>query len=184
MSLLGYKMAILLLYLRLFHVSRRFKYATWATMFFVCGYLFCNIVTQYFGCTPASKFWNVATPGHCIAITKSYLAYGSMNVISDFFIFVLPLPMVWRLKLTRKEKIGVSLVFMSGAMCVHTLRSNQGNSCTSDMLPLELLPWPSYDLVEDLKAFTLQAKRSLLAKSAIGGMLFLDPFLSIDQRIN
>ncbi|MCJ1234242.1 hypothetical protein MMC14_002201 [Varicellaria rhodocarpa] len=85
-------------------------------MFFVCGYLFCNLFTQYFGCSPVSKFWTHDTPGHCINIIKADLAYGSMNVISDFFIFVLPLPMVWRLNLTRKEKIGVYLVFMSGAI--------------------------------------------------------------------
>ena len=50
--------------------------------------------------------------------TKAGLAYGSMNISSDLFIFILPLPMTWRLKLSRTEKIGVSLIFMSGAMYV------------------------------------------------------------------
>ena len=50
--------------------------------------------------------------------TKAGLAYGSMNVSSDFFIFILPLPMVWHMKLSCREKIGVSLMFMSGAMYV------------------------------------------------------------------
>ena len=128
LSLLGYKMAILLLYLRLFHVSYRFKYATWATMFIVCGYLLCNIITQYFGCRPVYKFWVATAPGQCIDIIKADLAYGSMNVISDFLIFILPLPMVWRLKLSRKEKVGVSLVFMSGAMYVQFFfREAQGS---------------------------------------------------------
>ena len=157
-------MAILLLYLRVFHVSHRFKYATWATMFFVCGYLFCNLFTQYFGCSPVSKFWTHDTPGHCINIIKADLAYGSMNVISDFFIFVLPLPMVWRLNLTRKEKIGVYLVFMSGAMYVHPFFSKLKRNYQSDVSDLELLPWLLYDLAEDSKAFTRQVKHSLLPK--------------------
>ncbi|KAL9121005.1 MAG: hypothetical protein Q9187_002439 [Circinaria calcarea] len=107
-------MAILLLYLRLFHIDRKFKYATWAVMFFVFAYLFSNFLILFLGCAPISKNWTPGSPGHCIDLKKSAKVYASMNVISDFFIFVLPLPSVWRLKLTRKEKIGVSLVFMSG----------------------------------------------------------------------
>lgn len=85
-------------------------------MFFVFGYLFSNLLTQIFGCAPVDKFWKPKTPGHCLVLTKAVYAYGSMNFISDLFIFVLPLPMIWRLKLSRKEKLGVTLVFMSGAM--------------------------------------------------------------------
>ena len=47
---------------------------------------------------------------------KTVLTYGSMNFISDVIIFVLPLPMVWRLQLSRESKIGVTLVFMGGFM--------------------------------------------------------------------
>lgn len=115
-SLLGYKFAILLLYLRLFGVDKNFRYSTWTVMFFVFGYLFSNLLTQIFGCAPVDKFWKPKTPGHCLVLTKAVYAYGSMNFISDLFIFVLPLPMIWRLKLSRKEKLGVTLVFMSGAM--------------------------------------------------------------------
>ncbi len=116
LSLVGYKMSILVLYLRLFAINKTFRYITWLMMFFVCGYLCSNFWTQIFGCSPRSKYWNMETPGHCINYTKAGLAYGSMNIASDLLIFILPLPMVWRLKLSIKEKIGVSLIFMSGAM--------------------------------------------------------------------
>ena len=85
-------------------------------MFFVFGYLFSNLLTQIFGCTPVDKNWKPDTPGHCIVLIKAVYAYGSMNFISDFFIFLLPLPMVWGLQLSRKDKLGVTLVFMGGAM--------------------------------------------------------------------
>lgn len=94
-------------------------------MFVVFGYLFSNFLILLFGCTPISKYWENDTPGHCIDLKKSATVYASMNVISDFFIFVLPLPSVWHLKLTRKEKIGVSLVFMTGAMCVLSQRRSR-----------------------------------------------------------
>lgn len=115
-SLMGYKMSILILYLRLFAVNRRFRYLTWSTMFLVTGYLTANLWTQIFGCSPRSKYWIPDTPGHCIDYTKAGLAYGLMNIASDLLIFVLPLPLIWQLKLSRREKAGISFIFMSGAM--------------------------------------------------------------------
>lgn len=115
-SLLGYKVAILLLYLRLFQVDKEFKYATWVVLFFVVGYLAANIWSHLFGCSPISKFWHPTSPGHCLDLVKAATGYASLNVASDFIIFVLPLPVIWQLQLSPKEKIGVSLIFTMGAM--------------------------------------------------------------------
>lgn len=111
-----YKFTILLLYLRLFGVYKPFRYITWTIMFLVFGYLSSNLLTLLFGCTPIDKYWKSTTPGHCIPSTKAGLFYGSMNFVTDVLIFVLPLPMVWRLKLSRENKLGVILIFMGGVM--------------------------------------------------------------------
>ena len=114
-TLFGYKITILLLYLRLFGVNDVFRYCTWAVMAFIFGYLCSNVLTSVFGCIPIELSWeNVA--GHCIDRPKAGLAYGSMNIISDLFIFILPMPMCWRLRLGSKGKLGVMLVFMGGGM--------------------------------------------------------------------
>ena len=84
-------------------------------MVFVFGYLCSNILTQVFGCHPIELSWRDGA-GHCIDRPKAGLAYGSMNIISDLFIFILPMPMLWRLQLNRKGKLGVMLVFMGGGM--------------------------------------------------------------------
>lgn len=118
LSILGYRLALLLMYLRIFGVNKPFKYATWAVLFFVTGYLSCNIITLLFGCTPMTKYWKPDEPGHCIILVKADHAYGSMNVVSDLLLFLLPLPMVWKLQLSRKEKLGLALVFMSGILYV------------------------------------------------------------------
>ena len=113
-SILGYRIALLLMYLRLFGVSTPFRYATWAVMCFVTGYLFCNIITLIFGCTPIDKYWKPDEPGHCINLVQADHAYGSMNVVSDLLLFLLPLPMVSQLNLSAREKLGLFLVFMGG----------------------------------------------------------------------
>lgn len=87
-------------------------------MFFVFGYLFSNFWMQLFGCSPPAKFWNVEIPGYCFNFRIVDLVYGSMNIASDFFIMILPLPMIWKLQLSRKGKVGISLVFLSGALYV------------------------------------------------------------------
>ena len=84
-------------------------------MFFVFGYLVSNLLTQIFGCMPIQLSWEVA-PGHCYNRRAAGFAFSSMNIISDLLIFVLPMPMVWRLRLSRKGKLGVMLVFMGGGM--------------------------------------------------------------------
>ncbi|MCJ1282526.1 hypothetical protein MMC26_001849 [Xylographa opegraphella] len=125
---LGYKLVILFLYLRLFSIDGRLRYATYAVMFWVVGYLLCNFITQVAGCTPISKFWSPATPGHCYDFFKADLVFGSMNWITDLVIFALPWPIVWNMQLSRRERIGVYLVFMSGAV---VLELNTGLICSS-----------------------------------------------------
>lgn len=117
-SLLGYKMSILFLYLRIFNVDRIFRYCTWAAMFVTFGYLFSNFWTLIFGCQPIAKYWDPETPGHCIFTLEADYGYGSLNFITDLLMFILPLPMVWRIQLSRKERIGVSVIFMIGSVLV------------------------------------------------------------------
>ena len=140
-------MSILILYLRLFAVNRTFRYLTWLTMFFVCGYLFANLWTQIFGCSPRSKYWDPDTPGHCINYTKAGLAYGSMNILSDLLIFTLPLPIIWRLELSRNQKIGVSLIFMSGAVYADNHPNISMTKVTILTVCTELVPWQLCDML-------------------------------------
>ena len=115
-SLLGYKMSILLVYLRVYGINKKFRWAVYATMFITFAYLFSNFWTQLFGCHPFAKEFNKKLPGHCIDQIKSDYAYGSLNVITDAIIFILPLPMLWKLKLNKKEKVGLTLLFMVGSL--------------------------------------------------------------------
>ncbi len=87
-------------------------------MFIVFAYLFSNPTRPIFGCTPVAKYWKPDEPGHCINVIKADYVYGSLNFITDLTMFVLPLPMVWRLQLSLKQKLGISLVFMAGSMYV------------------------------------------------------------------
>ncbi|KAI0105171.1 hypothetical protein F4776DRAFT_479457 [Hypoxylon sp. NC0597] len=115
LSLAGFKSSLILLYLQLFGVNRKFRIACYITMFYTLGYLTCNALTEFLGCSPIAKKWNMKLPGHCINSVAANIAYGAGHMTSDLIIGILPLTMVWRLQFpTTKQKIGLSLALSSG----------------------------------------------------------------------
>lgn len=53
-------------------------------------------------------------PGHCSSRHNGGIASGVMNVISDFSILILPLPIIWRLQMSWAKKSRVFAVFGMG----------------------------------------------------------------------
>ncbi len=119
LGLCGYKCALILQYLQLFGVSTRFRWGCYSLLFFCVGYLFCNMVTEFFGCSPIEKKWEPTIPGHCINSVATNSFYGACSMASDLAIAILPLVMIWRLQFqTWRQKFGLSLVLTSGFMSV------------------------------------------------------------------
>ncbi|KAI0009812.1 hypothetical protein F4779DRAFT_337953 [Xylariaceae sp. FL0662B] len=114
-GLCGFKCALLLLYIRLFGVSERFKWTCYGTMFFCVGYLFCNSMTEFFGCHPIEKKWLPGLPGKCLNTVAAASFFGACNMATDLVIAILPLVVVWRLQFpTKRQKVGLSLVLSCG----------------------------------------------------------------------
>lgn len=122
LGLCGFKCALILQYLQLFGVSTRFRWASYSLIFFCVGYLFCNMITEFLGCTPIEKKWKPETPGHCINSVATNIFYGACNMASDLAIAILPLVMIWKLRFqTTRQKIGLSLVLSCGFMLVPSM---------------------------------------------------------------
>ncbi|KAI8958791.1 hypothetical protein F5Y11DRAFT_351184 [Daldinia sp. FL1419] len=115
LGLMSFKSALILLYLQLFGVYTRFRWACYTTLFFCIGYLFCNLMTEFLGCHPIRKKWEPSLPGHCINSVATAIFYGVCNMASDLIIAILPLTMIWKLQVaTKSQKVGLSLVLSSG----------------------------------------------------------------------
>ncbi|KAI1762194.1 hypothetical protein GGR53DRAFT_428719 [Hypoxylon sp. FL1150] len=115
LSLAGFKSALVLLYLQIFGVNKKFRIACYITLFYTLGYLFCNLLTEFLGCSPIAKKWHSNLPGHCINTVAANIAYGAGHMTSDLIIGILPLAMIWRLQFpTTKQKIGLSLALGCG----------------------------------------------------------------------
>ncbi|KAE8374852.1 hypothetical protein BDV26DRAFT_283956 [Aspergillus bertholletiae] len=61
--------------------------------------------------------------GHCMhGQTKFFQAMGSIALVEDVIILLLPGPIIWRLKITLRQKIAVTVVFsLGGLVCIFSL---------------------------------------------------------------
>ncbi|KAF2792075.1 hypothetical protein K505DRAFT_58521 [Melanomma pulvis-pyrius CBS 109.77] len=108
------KLSALALYARLFRVSTRVQKFLWALGIFVIAFWMVLLVVPWTNCTPLKKTINPLVPGKCTTRIGYYITAGVFNLILDFVILLTPVPLIWRLTLTRIKKIQVSLVFLLG----------------------------------------------------------------------
>ncbi|KAI9658026.1 MAG: hypothetical protein M1821_002686 [Bathelium mastoideum] len=69
-----------------------------------------------FQCWPRQKIWNPTVPGKCISSSKSNLAAGMLNLISDVEALLLPAWAIWHLKMPLKRKLAAYAVFGVGSI--------------------------------------------------------------------
>ena len=70
-----------------------------------------------FQCLPIHGFWQPQTiPHHCIDQVDYYIAHGSLNLVLDLSVVLMPLPMLLRLQLPRHQKFGLVILFLLGGL--------------------------------------------------------------------
>ena len=111
------KLAMLSLFLRIF-VEKWHRVACYILMGILCATAISTIVANLTQCIPLAFLWDPTIKGHCFN-QNAYWAWGSLpNIITDVMMIVLPIPAIWKIQLSWKDKIGVMLTFMTGGMCV------------------------------------------------------------------
>lgn len=69
-------------------------------------------------CVPLQKLWNPTLDGTCVNQEKACGATGIAHIVLDLIILILPLPIIWNMKIDTTRKFLVSLVFTIGILCV------------------------------------------------------------------
>jgi hypothetical protein len=111
------KMALLLFYLRVFP-QKKFRLICYAGLIFVGSSGFAFIIATIFQCTPVAYYWDRTLPGggHCILSAPFWISYATINIVTDFFILCLPMPLLYSLSLSKKNKWGVMGCFALGGL--------------------------------------------------------------------
>lgn len=76
-----------------------------------------SIFLLSFQCTPHEAIWDFTIPdAKCIPLNSLQLLSSSIHIFSDMAILILPQKLVCDLNMSTKRRIGVAIVFGSGAL--------------------------------------------------------------------
>ncbi|KAL8693248.1 MAG: hypothetical protein Q9218_001882 [Villophora microphyllina] len=114
------KLAMFLMYLHLFGTRRYFRYLVWAGVIVSGLYYFSSTIASLALCAPRGKetYIMAFTAHHCNKSKDLAVVTGVYNVMSDFYLFLLPIHETMRIQNTLRKRIKVLAVFMTGFMGV------------------------------------------------------------------
>lgn len=109
------KLSNLFLLYRIFP-KRRFHHALWITGSIISAYTIVQTVCVVVHCIPFAALWDSAVPAHCINLDDVILVCSAFNIATDVAILLLPMPELWNLKITRRQKLQLTFIFLLGGL--------------------------------------------------------------------
>ena len=114
-ALMCVKLSIVACYLRVFPNKRIFRKIIWANAVVIIALWICSIFVGIFQCNPPQAAWEVTFQGaHCIAIVNFYYPANSVNIVSDLVLCIAPLRIIWKLRVSKLERVFVIALFGFG----------------------------------------------------------------------
>ncbi|KAL8784736.1 MAG: hypothetical protein Q9195_008918 [Heterodermia aff. obscurata] len=119
---------------------------------FVLAFGTASTLAFILACTPISDFWLALAGGlksklrgNCISIRKLLLINGGINTFTDIALLLLPLPILWRLRASKLQKLVLTAIFITGLVVVAVsmvrlvlLARYRGHDVTWDFLPASI----------------------------------------------
>lgn len=113
------KISILVSYLRISPERSLFRRLVWATFGVVVAAMVIFFILLWTQCLPISSYWDfLANHRDCIPEGPPLVAQTVINVVTDFMIYVLPMPTLFHLRLPSAQRIGLMILFGVGGVIV------------------------------------------------------------------
>ncbi|KAI4286715.1 MAG: hypothetical protein L6R35_004031 [Caloplaca aegaea] len=113
------KLSLFLLYYRLFSRHRWIRYLVYFGIGSVAAMYTAGTIVYGYLCLPRpGQSWieaGLSARCHDQFIMISYVR-GPFNLLSDLYLFLLPLPAVWQLHLPLRKKMGIAGIFLTGSL--------------------------------------------------------------------
>ena len=107
------------MYLRIFPGTVAAPWFRWSVLLMV-GITAANctafVVTTIFQCDPVPgiyKIWDGVYEAKCVNTSAHIISSAGVNILLDLIVFLLPLPELMKLQLSKKKKVGVCLTVSS-----------------------------------------------------------------------
>jgi rhodopsin domain-containing protein len=107
------KASILKYYLR-FPSDLAFRIVTYFTMFVAIGYSIPQAFVWSYICKPMARYWDFAVEGQCINVDGAWVSSAALNMATDIIILLLPIWLLWPLRLPTLQKVALTLTLMAG----------------------------------------------------------------------
>ncbi|KAI5781503.1 hypothetical protein EDC01DRAFT_730234 [Geopyxis carbonaria] len=113
------KISIILFYKRI-SPNKNFYLFLHGTIAFVICHGIALFITNIFQCTPVAFFWNPTIPGgSCIDLRAFYFSAAALSIAADFWILLLPQPVLFSLQLPMKKRLMLMGMFGLGiVVCI------------------------------------------------------------------
>jgi len=113
------KLSILVSYLRIAPEKSWFRRLVWVTFGVVLTAMIVFFIALWTQCFPISSYWNLfASSRDCIPEGPPLITQTVINVVTDFIIYVLPMPTLFHLTLPTSQRIGLMILFGVGGVIV------------------------------------------------------------------
>ncbi|KAJ9295063.1 hypothetical protein DTO271G3_6233 [Paecilomyces variotii] len=136
-----FRLAILALYAEIFQTTI-FYWVALGTGTVVFLYWVASIFTIGLLCRPVAYNWDRTIPGVCGDVIKTEYASAGFNMAIDLWVVFLPLPIVWRMHMTSRKKLGVTGAFALGVI---TAGINLGRAIQTRVCPYDDLTYCALD---------------------------------------
>jgi hypothetical protein len=114
------KSAILWEWIRIFVPGRIRNWFYWIGIMTIAmnmGIYLSGLFIANFSCTPREKIFKPWLDGHCMRVLPEvFILIGVLNLFGHIMIILLPQPIIWRLQLNVKRRLGISFIFSLGIL--------------------------------------------------------------------
>ena len=117
------KLSLLLFLYRIFKIDLAFRVLSWILGAILVIWTTVTLLLSIFACKPIKASWVLSVmldPATKCPI-KAYDVnniHGYCNIITDFALLLMPAPLVWKLNINGKRKLGLAVVFGTGILSV------------------------------------------------------------------
>ncbi|KAL8823936.1 MAG: hypothetical protein Q9191_005431 [Dirinaria sp. TL-2023a] len=93
-----------------------YKFSIFGGIIFQITMVLAYFIVALLACRPLKAFWEPLATYHytCIDEGKLMLSFSIITIFLDFIILLLPIPIVWKLQLSRKQRLAILSLFGAG----------------------------------------------------------------------
>ncbi|KAF1833024.1 hypothetical protein BDW02DRAFT_399452 [Decorospora gaudefroyi] len=113
------KACLLIMYNRMTFVLPQHKIVIGTAIYVAVGFVVMEILYLAVWCRPFSQYWAVPPNSkQCSAATNHLITNAVLNISSDLIILSIPIPLVFKVRLPKKNKVILSIIFLIGAFTI------------------------------------------------------------------